>query len=122
MINKIIKTLRSKLCSNSDFAVQKKIMLGMLACNDYCIAFNKKQDIPIWNYMLSEDKINLFVYDEDDNTIYDGLVIDAPDYIFKHGEIFSIVSFKGLNLDENIASRKNFYLFEENNQHLRRNI
>lgn len=122
MINKIIKTLRSKLCSNSDFAVQKKIMLGMLACNDYCIAFNKKQDIPIWNYMLSEDKTNLFVYDEDDNTIYDGLVIDAPDYLFNYGEIFSVISFKGLNLDENIVSRKNFYLFENNNQHIRENI
>lgn len=84
----------------------------MLSIHDYCIAFNKKQDIPIWNYMLSEDKTKLFVFDEDDKTIYDGLVIKTPQYIFEHGEIFAPISFKGLNLPDNIVTRENFYLFE----------
>jgi len=112
MKNKIIKARRSKLSSNSDFEVQKNIILGMLSYNDHCIAYSKKQDIPIWNYMLSEDKTNLFVFDEDDNTIYDELVINAPDYLFQYGDIFAVVSFRGINIDENIVTRKNFHLFQ----------
>ena len=32
--------------------IRKNIMLGMLAANEFCISFNKEQDIEIWNYML----------------------------------------------------------------------
>lgn len=99
--------------------IRKDIMLGMLSANEFCISFNKEQDIEIWNYMLREDKINLFVYDENDKTIYDGLVKDAPDYIFEHGDIFSVVSFKDLGLEDNIVTRENFYLIEDKNQHLK---
>lgn len=122
MKNKIIKTLQKKFSSKKGIASRKDIMLGMLIYNDYCIAYNPNQDIPIWNYMLSEDRNNLFVYDEDDNTIYDGLVINAPDYLFEYGDIFSVVSFSELNLEENIVSRKNFYLLKEFNPHLKGEI
>lgn len=91
----------------------KRNRLKLLIENEYCIAFNKKQDIAIWNYMLNEDKTKIFVFDEDDNTIYDELVKDAPDFIFEYGDTFINVSFRGLNLPENIVSRENFYLFEE---------
>ena len=95
--------------------IRKNIMLGMLAANEFCISFNKEQDIEIWNYMLSEDKNNLFVYDENDITIYDGLVKDAPDYIFRYGEIFSVVAYEDLNLIDGIISRKNFNLLNNKN-------
>lgn len=97
---------------NQELEINKKNRLRMLITNEHCIAFNKKQDIPIWNYMLSEDKTKIFVFDENDETIYDGLVIEAPNSIYDYGEIFDKVSFKGFNLEENIVSRENFYLFE----------
>ena len=75
----------------------------------------KNQNTEIWNYMLSEDKNNLFVYDENDITIYDGLVKDAPDYIFRYGEIFSVVAYEDLNLIDGIISRKNFNLLNSKN-------
>ena len=59
--------------------IRRELMLGMLNANNFCIAYNKNQNTEIWNYMLSEDKNNLFVYDGNDITIYDGLVKDAPD-------------------------------------------
>ncbi len=93
--------------------LNKDIKLELLSDGNYYIAFNEKQDIPIWNYLLSEDKTKIFIYDEDDNTIYDELVIDAPDDLFKYGECFCQVSFNGLNLDDNIVTRKNFYLFKK---------
>lgn len=65
--------------------------------------------------MLSEDRNNLFVYDENDITIYDGLVKDAPDYIFRYGEIFSVVAYEDLNLIDGIISRKNFNLLNNKN-------
>lgn len=122
MKSKIIKTLQKNFLSKKRIASIKDIMLGMLIYNDYCIAYNPNQDIAIWNYILSEDGNNLFVYDEDDNTIYDGLVINAPDYLFEYGDIFSVVSFSELNLEENIVSRKNFYLLKEFNPHLKGEI
>lgn len=122
MKKKIIKTLKKKLFNKKGIASRKDIILGMLIYNDFCIAYNTKQDIPIWNYMLNEDKNNIFVYDEYDNTIYDGLIIDAPDYLFEYGDIFSVVHFDKLNLEENIASRKNFYLLQEFNPHLKGEI
>lgn len=91
----------------------KEKRLELLVSDDYYIAFNEKQDIPIWNYLLSEDKTKIFIYDEDDITIYDDFVVDAPDEIFKYGEHFCKVSFNGLNLEENIVTRKNIYLFKE---------
>lgn len=121
MSNKIIKAIRSKKQKNSEFEMHKRLMLGMLKFHNHCISYNKKQDIPIWNYMLSEDKTNLFVFDEDDNTIYDDLVIKAPDYLFKHGEMFSVVEFRGIILEENIVSRKNFYLFQEQYNEVKEN-
>lgn len=93
--------------------LNKDIKLELLSDGNYYIAFNEKQDIPIWNYLLSEDKTKIFIYDEDDNIIYDELVIDAPDDFFKYGEYFCQISFKGLNLDDNIVTRKNFYLFKK---------
>ena len=90
-------------------------MLGMLNANNFCIAYNKNQNTEIWNYMLSEDKNNLFVYDGNDITIYDGLVKDAPDYIFKYGEIFSVVTYEDLNLIDGIISKKNFNLLNNKN-------
>lgn len=122
MKKKIIKTLKKRLFNRKGIASRKDMMLGTLICNDFCIAYNEKQDIPIWNYMLSENKHNLFVYDEDDNTIYDGLIIDAPDYLFKYGDKFAVVHFDKLNIEENIASRKNFYLLQEFNPHLKGEI
>lgn len=95
---------------NTSYA--KKERIKKLMSGDYYIAFNKTQDIPIWNYLISEDKIRIFIYDENDNTIYDSFITDAPDSLFNYGECFQKVSFIGLNLDENIVSRKNFYLFE----------
>lgn len=95
--------------------IRKELMLGMLNANNFCIAYNKNQNTEIWNYMLSEDKSNLFVYDGNDITIYDGLVKDAPDYIFKYGEIFSVVSYEDLNLIDGIVSRKNFNLLNNKN-------
>lgn len=92
---------------------RKRAKLELLLSGDYYIAFNEKQDVPIWNYLLSEDKTKVFIYDEDDNTIYDEFVIDAPDELFKYGEHFCKISFKGLNLEENIVTRKNFYLFRK---------
>ena len=69
------------------------------------------------NYKIAsgEDKNNLFVYDGNDITIYDGLVKDAPDYIFKYGEIFSVVTYEDLNLIDGIISRKNFNLLNNKN-------
>lgn len=122
MKSEIIKTLKKRLFSKQRIASRKDMILGTLICNDFCIAYNEKQDIPIWNYMLSENKNNLFVYDEDDNTIYDGLIINAPDYLFKYGDKFTVVHFDKLNLEENIASRKNFYLLQEFNPHLKGEI
>lgn len=90
----------------------KKRKLGLLVSNDHCIAFNENQNIPIWNYMLNEDKTKIFVYDEQDNTIYDGLVIDAPDSLFEYGECFEKISFSGINIPDDIVTRENFYLFE----------
>lgn len=101
-----------ELIFDSNEEIERRLKLGMLIAHEYCIAFNKKQDISIWNYMLSEDKTKLFVFDEEDETIYDGLVIDTPQDIFEHGEIFAPISFRGLNLPDNIVTRKNFYLFE----------
>lgn len=94
---------------------RRELMLGMLNANNFCIAYNKNQNTEIWNYMLSEDRNNLFVYDENDITIYDGLVKDAPDYIFRHGEIFSVVAYEDLNLIDGIISRKNFNLLNNKN-------
>lgn len=91
----------------------KEEKLELLLSGDYYIAFNESQDIPIWNYLLSEDKTKIFIYDEDDNIIFDELVIDAPDKLFDYGEHFCKISFAGLNLEENIVSRKNFYLFKK---------
>lgn len=91
----------------------KEKRLELLVSGDYYIAFNEEQDIPIWNYLLSEDKTKIFIYDEDDNTIYDEFIVDASDELFKYGEYFCKVDFKGLNLDENIVTRKNFYLFKK---------
>ena len=54
-------------------------------------------------------------YDGNDITIYDGLVKDAPDYIFKYGEIFSVVTYEDLNLIDGIISRKNFNLLNNKN-------
>lgn len=93
--------------------LNKDIKLELLSDGNYYIAFNGKQDIPIWNYLLNEDKTKIFIYDEDDNTIYDELVVDAPDDLFEYGEYFCQVSFNGLNLDDNIVTRKNFYLFKK---------
>ena len=93
--------------------MKKDEILKLLAHDDFGIAFSDEQNIPIWNYMLSEDKESLFVYDEDDNTINEGLIKDAPDYLFTYGNNFKKVSFKGLNLPDNIVTRNNFYLFEE---------
>lgn len=101
-----------ELTFDSNEKVERKIKLEMLSIHEYCIAFNKKQDIAIWNYMLNEEKTKLFVFDENDETIYDGLIKDAPQYIFEYGEIFAPVSFRGLNLPDNIVTRENFYLFE----------
>ena len=95
--------------------IRKELMLGMLNANNFCIAYNKNQNTEIWNYMLSEDKNNLFVYDENNITIYDGLVKDAPDYIFRYGEIFSVVAYEDLNLIDGIISRKNFNLLNNKN-------
>ncbi len=95
--------------------IRRELMLGMLNANNFCIAYNKNQNTEIWNYMLSEDKSNLFVYDGNDITIYDGLVKDAPDYIFKYGEIFSVVSYEDLNLIDGIVSRNNFNLLNHKN-------
>lgn len=95
--------------------IRRELMLGMLNANNFCIAYNKNQNTEIWNYMLSEDKNNLFVYDGNDITIYDGLVNDAPDYIFKYGEIFSVVTYEDLNLIDGIISRKNFNLLNNKN-------
>lgn len=98
--------------------IRRELMLGMLNANNFCIAYNKNQNTEIWNYMLSEDKNNLFVYDGNDITIYDGLVKDAPDapdYIFKYGEIFSVVTYEDLNLIDGIISRKNFNLLNNKN-------
>ena len=61
----------------------KEKRLELLVSGDCYIAFNEKQDIPIWNYLLSEDKTKIFIYDEDDTTIYDEFVVDAPDEMFK---------------------------------------
>lgn len=94
---------------------RRELMLGMLNANNFCIAYNKNQNTEIWNYMLSEDRNNLFVYDENDITIYDGLVKDAPDYIFSYGEIFSVVAYEDLNLIDGIISRKNFNLLNNKN-------
>ena len=44
--------------------IRRELMLGMLNANNFCIAYNKNQNTEIWNYMLSEDKNNLFVYDD----------------------------------------------------------
>lgn len=95
--------------------IRRELMLGMLNANNFCIAYNKNQNTEIWNYMLSEDKNNLFVYDGNDITIYDGLVKDAPYYIFKYGEIFSVVTYEDLNLIDGIISRKNFNLLNNKN-------
>ncbi len=92
---------------------RKQEIIDILLDDNYCITFNKNQDIPIWNYMLSEDKTIIFVYDEEDTTIYDGLVIEAPDDVFNHGDSYKKVSFKGINIPENIVTRNNFYLFEK---------
>lgn len=97
--------------------IRRELMLGMLNANNFCIAYNKNQNTEIWNYMLSEDKNNLFVYDGNDITIYDGLVKDAPDYIFKYGEIFSVVTYEDLNLIDGIISRKNFNLLNNKNMY-----
>lgn len=102
------KTSINSLPTKSNIKDQK---LELLISGDHYIAFNKKQDIPIWNYLLSEDKTKIFIYDEDDNTIYDEFVIDAPNTLFTYGEYFEKVSFKNLDLEENIVTRKNFYLF-----------
>ncbi len=96
---------------NTSYAKKEKI--NKLISGDYYIAFNKAQDIPIWNYLISEDKTRIFIYDENDKTIYDSYIIDAPDNLFNYGEYFEKISFTGLNLEENIVSRKNFYLFED---------
>lgn len=93
--------------------IDRRIRLELLSVKEHCIAFNTNQDVAIWNYMLSEDKTKIFVFDENDNTIYDGLVKDAPQSIFEYGEIFMPVSFRGLNLPDNIVTRENFYLFEK---------
>ena len=95
--------------------IRRELMLGMLNANNFCIAYNKNQNTEIWNYMLSEDKNNLFVYDGNYITIYYGLVKDAPDYIFKYGEIFSVVTYEDLNLIDGIISRKNFNLLNNKN-------
>ena len=95
--------------------IRRELMLGMLNANNFCIAYNKNQNTEIWNYMLSEDKNNLFVYDGNDITIYDGLVKDAPDYIFKYGDRFSVVTYEDLNLIDGIISRKNFNLLNNKN-------
>lgn len=91
----------------------KEKRLKLLVSGDYYIAFNEEQDIPIWNYLLSEDKTKIFIYDEDDTTIYDDFVVDVPNEMFKYGKHFCKVSFNGLNLEENIVTRKNIYLFKE---------
>ena len=91
----------------------KEERIELLTSGNYYIAFNEAQDIPIWNYLLSEDKTKVFIYDENDENIYDGLVIDAPKELFHYGEHFKKVSFNGLNLDENIVTRQNFYLFKK---------
>lgn len=99
---------------DENYITRKELTIRLLEINEHCIAYNKKQDIPIWNYMLSEDKINLFVYDENDKTIYDGKIEKAPDYLFNYGEMFSVVSFKGLDIPENIVTRDNFNLISNN--------
>lgn len=99
--------------SNTLYTSIKDQKLELLANGDYYIGYNEKQDIPIWNYLLSEDKTKIFIYDENDETIYDDLVKDAPEELFLHGECFKKVSFAGLNLEENIVSRNNFYLFKK---------
>lgn len=104
-----------KLNVGKENKIRRELMLGMLNANNFCIAYNKNQNTEIWNYMLSEDKSNLFVYDGNDITIYDGLVKDAPDYIFKYVEIFSVVSYEDLNLIDGIVSRKNFNLLNNKN-------
>lgn len=91
----------------------KDIRLELLLSGDYYIAFNKKEDIAIWNYLLSEDKTKVYIFDEEDQTIYDGLIIDAPDELFNHGDTFVKISFKGLNLEDNIVTKENFYLFKK---------
>ncbi len=120
-MNKIIKTIKKELVGKKEFRKRKELSLAMICRNEYCIAYNKKQDIPIWTFMLREDKVNIFIYDENDNIIYDGLVKDIPDYIFEYGEVFASVSFKGLNLEDNIATRENFYLLKMNNPCLKEN-
>ena len=91
----------------------KEERIELLTSGDYYIAFNEAQDIPIWNYLLSEDKTKVFIYDENDENIYDGLVVDAPEDLFNYGEHFKKISFKGLDLDEYIVTRQNFYLFKK---------
>lgn len=91
----------------------KEERIELLTSGDYYIAFNEIQDIPIWNYLLSEDKTKVFIYDENDKNIYDGLVVDAPEELFHYGEHFKKVSFRGLDLEENIVTRQNFYLFKK---------
>lgn len=90
----------------------KETRLELLLSGDYYIAFNEKEDIPIWNYLLSEDKTKIYIFDEEDQTIYDGLIIDAPDELFNHGDKFVKISFKGLNLEDNLVTKENFYLFK----------
>lgn len=119
MNNKIIKKNLSSSCSLKEV---KDKMLEMLIFNEQCISFNKNMNIPIWNYMLNEDKTKLFVFDEEDKTIYDDLVIQAPDFIFEHGDYFAVVDFKGIDIEENIVNRKNFYILENINSYLKENI
>lgn len=104
----------SSIPQNEDYNTSnaKEEKIELLTSGDYYIAFNEKQDIPIWNYLLSEDKTKVYIYDENDEIIYDDLVIDAPENLFTYGERFEKVSFNGLNLDDNVVSRKNFYLFK----------
>lgn len=91
----------------------KDYKVRLLTSGDYYIAFNKEQDIPIRNYLLSEDMTKVYIYGEENEDIYDGFIVDAPEELFEYGEYFEKVSFKNLNLEENVVSRKNFHLFKD---------
>lgn len=103
----------NKFIIENDIKKVRKRILKLLSTGNYAICFNEKQDIPIWNYVLNEDKTKIYVYDEDDNIIYDQLVINAPDSLFSHGNVFSNICFRNINLDNDLVTRENFYLFED---------
>lgn len=63
--------------------------------------------------LVDKEKVFYLFDGENDENIYDGLVVDAPEDLFNYGEHFKKISFKGLDLDEYIVTRQNFYLFKK---------